>query len=75
MQRYGDRDGDSGIARYAIAADAIVVEFTDGGTYRYDGTRPGLAHVAEMQRLAREGRGLNTYINRFVRGNYAARIA
>lgn len=37
------------------------------------GSRSG--HVLEMQRLAAAGDGLNTYINRHVRGDYAGREA
>ncbi|KAF1688616.1 hypothetical protein [Pseudoxanthomonas taiwanensis] len=74
MKRYRGGDGDSGIAAYACGPGWIEVRFRRGGTYRYDARHPGLAHVLEMQRLAEAGDGLNTYINRFVRGDYAARL-
>ncbi|WP_246194413.1 hypothetical protein [Pseudoxanthomonas jiangsuensis] len=35
---------------------------------------PGAEHVLEMQRLADAGDGLNSYINRYVRDDYARRL-
>lgn len=75
MQRYKDTDGDSGIAAYETGPGSITIRFADGGTYLYDASAPGAKHVAELQRLARRGNGLNTYINKYVRSNYAARLA
>lgn len=40
----------------------------------YDGRHPGTVHVLEMQRLADGGQGLNTYINQYVRDDYAERL-
>ena len=74
MQWYADIDGDSGIAAYELGSDAIVIRFKQGGTYRYDASAPGAKHVRQMQKLARAGRGLNEYINRHVRGNFAAKL-
>jgi hypothetical protein len=74
MQTYAGR-GDSGIAAYEIGPGWIKIRFTDGGTYLYDDSAPGAVHVREMQRLAQSGEGLNTYINKHVRENYAARLA
>jgi len=39
-----------------------------------DETKPGAQHVARMKQLAEEGRGLATYINRYVRDNYARKL-
>ncbi len=73
MQRY-QPGGDSGIAAYEIGPGSITIRFSTGGTYLYDGSAPGAWHVAQMQRLARAGDGLNTYINQHVREN-AAKIS
>ena len=75
MQSYSDSDGDSGVVAYEIGAGSIIVRFADGGTYLYDASAPGLEHVEEMQRLARVGDGLNSYINKYVRKHFAARLA
>jgi len=73
MQPYGGRHRGSGVVAYAMDADWIAVEFPDG-CYLYDSRQPGIDHVLEMQRCARAGAGLATYINRHVRDAYAARL-
>ena len=75
MQPYKDIHGNSGIAAYEIGRGSITVRFFDGGTHLYDASAPGAAHVAQMQRLAQIGDELNTYINKYVREAYAARLA
>lgn len=70
MKRYRSADS-SGVAAYDYGPDWIVIRFQRGGTYRYDAHHPGAPHVIEMQRLADAGEGLNTYINRHVRDDYA----
>jgi hypothetical protein len=74
MQRYKAAGGPSGITAFEIGSDSITIEFRHAGTYRYDGTKPGLLHVAKMQRLAQIGRGLNTYINKYVKDNFAEKL-
>jgi hypothetical protein len=73
MKRYR-ADNDSGVAAYECGPGWILVRFHQGGTYRYDDRHPGAAAVLEMQRLADAGAGLNTYINQYVRDDYAARL-
>lgn len=73
MKKYRGKDGDSGIEAYACGPGWIEVRFRRGGTYRYDSRHPGAGHVLQMQRLAESGDGLNTYINQFVRSDYASR--
>lgn len=74
MPLYPDLNQASGVARYAEGQDWIELTFKDGRIYRYDAEAPGPRHLAEMRRRARQGRGLLTYVNRFVRDNYARRI-
>lgn len=74
MKRYADRSGESGIAAYEPGAGFIVIRFKHGGTYRYDGKKPGRRQVAAMKKLAENGEGLATYINRFVRENYGEKL-
>jgi hypothetical protein len=71
---YANLGGDSGVRYYAIAPSLIRVWFKDGDSYEYDTRRPGRAHVEAMKRLAKEGRGLATYINQHVRTNYARKL-
>ena len=74
MERYRNRQGSSGVTRYEIGNDFILVQFGNDATYRYDYQHPGRKEVETMKVLAAKGRGLSTYISTIVRGNYAARL-
>jgi hypothetical protein len=72
---YKSRNPNAGIINYEIVDDAIVLEFADRRVrYIYNSTKPGMAHVNEMKRLALSGKGLTTYVNQHVRKNYVAQI-
>lgn len=71
MERYKNLGGDSGISAYEIGSDFIRVEFNNWDLYLYDYIRPGQDEVESMKRLAIEGEGLNAFINKYVRKNYA----
>jgi hypothetical protein len=71
MQRYKDLSGSSGVRAFEVLPHAIRIEFKDGGRYLYDHSVPGRAHVEAMKRLALAGQGLATYINRYVREDFA----
>lgn len=67
-----DINGDSGVAAYESGADYIKVQFKGNTTiYLYNYSAPGAAHVEEMKRLAATGDGLNSYISKYVKSNYA----
>jgi len=74
MRAYGNLSGNSGVKAYQIRDGEIEVEFVNGQAYRYDDASTGSGRVRKMQRLARAGRGLSTYISREVRGDYAKRL-
>lgn len=74
MERYRNLGGDSGVAAYEIAANSIKVQFNDGAVYLYTSQSTGAANLAELQRLAAAGRGLNSFIGRVVRKMYAAKL-
>jgi hypothetical protein len=71
MEPYRNLSGNSGVEAFEIHDESIVVRFTGGLTYLYDCVRPGRLHVEQMKRLAREGRGLSTYISQHVREAFA----
>ena len=73
MQRYANAA--SGVRAFESAPSAILVQFADGGVYLYNHGVTGRARVERMKRLAREGRGLATYISQHVGHDYAARFA
>lgn len=72
MEPYGN--GKSGVVAFDIHDDAIDIRFANGDVYRYDGTKPGPVDVEMMKRFARAGRSLTTYISRYVKDRYAARL-
>lgn len=74
MERYKNLGGDSGVVGYEIAEGAITVQFKDGATYLYTTQSAGAGNLAEMQRLAVAGRGLNSFISRVVRKGYARKL-
>ena len=74
MERYGNRTGKSGVVGFDLLDDAIVIAFVGGERYRYGERAPGRAHVANMRRRARMGRGLATYISQFVGDNYEEKL-
>ena len=73
MQHYEDLNNDSGISAYESGDDYIKVQFKDGTIYVYDYNKPGSQHVEEMKGLANSGNGLNSYINKYVKSNYASK--
>ncbi len=71
MDRYKNLGGDSNVHSFELATDSITVRFNDGLNYRYTNHSAGVTNIAEMHRLARAGRGLNSFIARAVRKLYA----
>lgn len=74
MERYGNLSGDSGVVAYEIGRGSITVEFREGHAYLYTNASAGANNVAEMQRLARTGRGLSGFIARVVQNGYARKL-
>ena len=73
MIRYRNLNGDSGIAGYETGADFIRIVFRTGSVYLWTVASAGRLHIERMTKLADAGRGLNTYINRWVRKAFARR--
>ena len=74
FHRYRNLSGHSGVVAYAILPDAVAVQFLDGTVHLYSHDCPGRRHVGRMKTLAREGRGLSTYITRHVGNRFSARL-
>jgi hypothetical protein len=74
MKRYRNLSGDSGVVAYDIGKDYVDVKFRNGDVYRYDRDTPGADHIENMKLLALAGKGLSSYISRFVKGRYARKI-
>jgi hypothetical protein len=74
MKRYRNLDGNSGVTAYECGDGFIRIRFVNGDTYEYTDKTTGPEHVANMQKLARAGRGLATYVSRFVHDDYAHKL-
>ena len=74
MNRYQNLGDNSGIRSYDITYDSITILFSDGGLYVYDYETTGVDRVEEMKRLARNGKGLNSFISRVIKKSYADKL-
>lgn len=74
MQRYIN-SRTSGVQLFESGKDFIILEFGDKKQYLYNYNKPGKHHVEKMIALAKKGTGLNTYINKNIRNNYAERLS
>lgn len=72
MEDYKNLSGTSGVVRYEIGSDYIIVEFREGREkfYKYTYASAGATNVEEMKQLARRGSGLNSFINLNVKKRY-----
>ncbi|RXK85713.1 hypothetical protein [Filimonas effusa] len=71
MKRYKNLSGNSGVLGYETGNAYIVVKFSGGDrtyTYSYEGA--GMRHVEKMKQLAAAGKGLSTYISKYVKDKY-----
>ena len=72
---YRGNNPGAGVNTVEILPHTIILEFADRtDRYLYDGDKPGLDHVSTMKNLALAGKGLTTYVNQYVRENYAAKL-
>ncbi len=75
MKQYKNLSGNSGVSAYAVADDAILVEFRRGAVYLYTDESVGPVNRSKMQTLAALGKGLCTFITQQVRADYAKKLA
>jgi hypothetical protein len=72
MERYANRSGSSGVSSFEIGSTYISVLFRGNPriyTYSYYGGA-GQNHVENIKSLAKNGFGLNSYINTYVKFKY-----
>lgn len=74
MQRYSNLSGRSGVSAYKTGGDYIDIQFVDGSVYRYTYSSAGINEVEKMKTLAASGKGLTSFINKYVRENYAMKL-
>lgn len=71
MTFYKDKNHDSNIESYEIGPDFITVKFRrTSKLYTYSYFTAGRVHVEKMKILAKNGDGLNSYINLNCRDKY-----
>ena len=75
MHRYNNRSGESGVVAYDIDHDSITIQFSGGERYLYTDRSAGADNIAKMQELAREGRGLSTFVSQHIRNRYARKLS
>ncbi|HML95619.1 MAG TPA: hypothetical protein PKC29_09350 [Thermodesulfobacteriota bacterium] len=73
MEHYKNLSGNSGVMAYEIGEDYIKVKFRSGDVYLYNYIVTGKFNIERMKKLAEEGKGLSTFISRYVREDYAAK--
>jgi hypothetical protein len=59
---------------YEMNADSITVKFAGGAVYLYTQQSCGKKAIAEMKKRALAGRGLATYISRYVKDKYERQL-
>lgn len=64
MEKYLNKSGNSSVTRYLVSEDNIIVEFDGGWSYEYPSYRIGDKNLSVMKKLATDGQGLNTFINK-----------
>ena len=74
MEKYKNIGHDSGVLAYEIGDDFIKVEFSSGSLYLYSYESAGRQNIEEMKELAIAGQGLNSFINRNVRKDFASKL-
>lgn len=74
MIRYANRGGDSNVLAYESTPGQIVVRFGDDSAYLYTDQSAGADNIARMHALATAGKGLNSFIGRYVAKRYAAKL-
>lgn len=73
MEKYKNVQGNSAVRAYQIGADFISVRFDDLKVYTYTYRSAGSHSIETMKKLALQGFGLNSFINKFVRKKYASK--
>ena len=73
MKRYRNLAGDSGVLAYEAGPRSIKVRFRNGTTYTYTYQSAGRDNIEHMKVLARDGRGLSTFISTAVKDRFASK--
>jgi hypothetical protein len=71
---YKNKNHNSGIIAYEVGRGFIKLTFRSGDVYLYDHKKPGKSKVEKMKLLAASGKGLATYLNKYIRDNFSQKL-
>ena len=71
MHKYKNLSGKSKVAAYQINNDSIIIRYVDKTVHLFTEESAGARNIAQMKKLAIEGRGLYDFINNRVLYRYA----
>lgn len=74
FKRYKNLSGNSKVARYEIAKDAMTIRFTDSSVYRYTNQTADPVNIGKMKQLAIAGKGLGTFIDANVKDRFLRKV-
>ena len=74
MEQYKNLSRESGVVAYEIGRGSIIVKFINGEKYLYTDKSAGAQNIALMQKLAKDGMGLSTFISQHVHDRYAIKL-
>ena len=74
MKKYKNLSGNSGVAAYENAKDAVTIRFTTSSVYIYTNQSAGSGNIRQMKLLALAGKGLGTFIDTNVKERFARKI-
>ena len=75
MQTYQNLSGKSTIESYEFGKQRMVVQYKNGSAYLYDQAASGTMNLMIMKELAEIGKGLHTYISRFVDDKFHTQLS
>lgn len=75
MERYKNHSNESGVVAFEIGRGSITVKFINGEKYLYTDKSAGAQNIALMQKLAKDGAGLSTFISQHVHDRYARKLS
>lgn len=64
MEVYANNNRNSGVAEYQKGTDYLIVKFKTNKIYKYTYMSASQYSIEEMKKLADDGSGLGTYINK-----------
>jgi len=74
LLRYKNLSGDSKVARYEIAKDALTIRFTDNSVYIYTNQSADPVNISKMKTLAAAGKGLGTFVEANVKNRFMRKV-